>query len=539
MIRKLMTGQSKTIASAAIILAGASFLSRFIGIIRERIFAHYFGAGDIMDAYVAAFRFPDLVYMLLVMGALSAGLIPVFAGVWEKNKAKAWELINSVINLLGFVLIGVGIVLIIIAPALAEVVAPGFSQEKLDLTTMLMRIMFLSPIILGISSVVSGVLQSLKYFFIYALTPIFYNVGIIIGAVFIAPQIGPAGLAIGVVLGALLHLLIQIPILRKSGFKYNALLNLKDKNLHEIIRLMVPRMLGLGATQINIIVMTTIASTIAAGSVAVFHFANNIQGLPIGIFGVSFAIAAFPTFCALISRGEIEKMVTHINNTTRQILFLIIPITVLFLILRAQITRVVLGTGAFDWTATIATGDALAAFTISLFAQALVPLVNRAFYALHNTKTPLYAGIVGIIVNIFAALYLKDSYGIAGVALAFSLGAVIQFALLWVALRLEIGTLHEQKILHSSYKIFVAAVVMSFVVQQTKTWIGETIGTQTFWAVFTQGLVPGILGLLVYGLILYALKSEELHTFIAVVRQRLFRQKALVPEPPDTTGGAD
>lgn len=515
------------------------FLSRFIGIIRERIFAHYFGAGDIMDAYVAAFRFPDLVYMLLVMGALSAGFIPVFAHVWEKSKKQSWELVSTVMNLLALVLVGVSIVMIIFAPALAELVAPGFGPEKMKLTTMLMRIMFISPIILGISSVVSGVLQTLKYFFIYALTPIFYNIGIIIGAAFIAPQIGPSGLAIGVLLGAFLHLVIQLPILWKTGFTWRPVMNLKSKHLREIVRLMVPRMLGLGATQINIIIMTTIASTIAAGSVAVFHFANNLQSFPIGIFGVSFAIAAFPTFVALINKGHVEKMVEHVNATTRQILFLIVPITVLFLLLRAQITRVILGTGQFDWTATIATGDALAFFALSLFAQSLIPLVNRAFYAVHNTKTPLYAGVVGIVINIIAALYLKDILGISGIALAFSVGAVVQFALLWVALRIELGSLHEHKILHSFYKISSAAVVMAVLVQFVKTWIGELIGTQTFGAVFTQGLVAGLIGLVVYGGILYILKSQEMHTFIEVIRKKLFKQKQVAVELPDTSTHAD
>ncbi len=539
MFKKLLNGQSKTITSAAIILAGASFLSRFIGIIRERVFAHQFGAGDIMDAYVAAFRFPDLIYMLLVMGALSAGFIPVFSRLWETNKQKAWELVNTTVNLLGLLLIGIGVVLIIFAPALAEVVAPGFSPEKLELTTRLMRIMFISPIILGVSSVVSGVLQTLRYFFIYALTPVFYNIGIIFGAMFLAPTMGPDGLAIGVIIGAVLHLLIQIPVLIKAGFKFSRVLNLKSRALHEIIRMMVPRALSLGATQINVIIMTTIASTLAVGSVAVFHYANNLQHFPIGIFGVSFGIAAFPTFCAMVSKGHIEKMVGHINNTTRQILFFIVPISVLFLLLRAQITRVVLGTGAFDWTATITTGDTLAFFTLSLFAQALLPMVNRAFYAMHNTKTPLYAAVVGIFVNVILALYLKNILGVAGIALAFSIGVIVQFALLWVALRIEVGTLHEQKILTSLYKTFGSAIIMAGLVQLTKTWIGETLGTQTFWAVFTQGLVAGLLGLIVYCLVMYILKSDEMLHLLGAIKRRVFKQKEVAVEMPDTSTHAD
>ncbi len=539
MIKKFLNGQSKTITGAAIILAGASFLSRFIGIIRERIFAHYFGAGDIMDAYVAAFRFPDLVYMLLVMGALSAGFIPVFARVWEQNKKKAWELVNTTINLLALVLIGIAVVMIIVAPVLTEWVAPGFSKEKMELTTMLMRIMFISPIILGVSSVVSGVLQTRKYFFIYALTPIFYNIGIIAGAIFIAPTYGPIGLAYGVLLGTVLHLLIQLPVLFKAGFHFKAKLNLKSKDVHEIIRMMVPRTISLGAAQINIIIMTTIASTLAAGSVAIFHYANNLQYFPIGIIGISFGIAAFPTFCALIAKGHIEKMVNHVNSTTRQILFFMVPITILFLLLRAQITRVVLGSGAFDWAATIATADALAFFALSLFAQALLPLVNRAFYAMHNTKTPLYTALIGIAVNIGLALSLKDTMGVAGIALAFSVGVIVQLALLWVALRIEVGTLHESTILTSLFKICGATIVMALLVQWSKTWFGNTLGTTTFWDVFLQGLIPGLLGLLVYGLIMFFLKSQEMLSLIEVIKKRMFRQKELALELPDSSQKAD
>lgn len=530
-------GKTKTVTGAAIILALASFASRFIGIIRERIFAHYYGAGDLMDAYIAAFRFPDLLYMLMVMGALSASFIPVFSELWEKNRPKAWDLVNTVINLLAVLLVIIGVALIIFAPALADLVAPGFSPEKRELTVMLMRIMFVSPVLLGISSIVSGVLQTLKYFFIYALTPIFYNIGIIIGAVCIAPYTGPKGLAIGVIIGALLHLLAQLPALLHAGYQFRAFIDWKNRELREMIRLMLPRMLGLGAAQFNIIIMTTFASTLPIGAVSVFHYANNLQSFPIGIIGVSIAIAAFPAFCAFVAKGRIEELAQSINTTTRTILFLMLPITILFLLLRAQITRVILGTGAFDWQATIATGDTLAAFALSLFAQALLPVLQRAFYALHNTKTPLYAAIAGIIVNVVVAWWLKSDpvWGVAGIAIGFSAGVLVQVLILWVSLRHTIGSLHELTIVQSLYQMTAAMLVMALIVQKTKTWIGLWLGTETFWTVFTQLLVPASMGVLAYVLLLWYLKSPELQAFLESARRRLHREKPQMEELPDSS----
>lgn len=536
---RFLNGKSKTITGAAIVLATASFLSRFVGIIRERIFAHMFGAGDVMDAYVAAFRLPDLLYMLLVMGALSAGFIPVFSELWEKNKEKAWELVNTILNLLLLVLAGVSIVLIILAPALTDFIAPGFSPEKKELTTTMMRIMFVSPIILGASAIVSGVLQTFRHFVIYALTPILYNIGIIIGAWLLAPTMGPKGLAVGVLLGAVLHLAAQLPLVFASGFRIRMRMQLKMKELHEIIRLMIPRALGLGATQLNIIVLTMFASTLSSGAVAIFHYANNLQSFPIGIIGVSIGIAAFPTLCALVAKGQIEEMVAHVNRSIRTILFLMIPITVLFILLRAQITRILLGTGAFDWNATIQTYNTLTFFALSLFAQALLPIFQRAFYALHNTKTPLKAALIGILINIAIAWWAKDHgllgiHGIAAVALSFSIGVVIQLAVLWVALRRTIGTLHEDVILVSLYKCAAAALIMGLVVQMTKYWIGVGLGTRTFWAVFTQGVVPASIGALVYGFLLYLMQSQEALAFLQGIRKKFLKPKVLADELPES-----
>lgn len=510
MIKQIFSSQSKTITGAALVLGAASFISRIIGLLRDRIFAHQFGAGDVLDAYYAAFRIPDLVYNLLIVGALSAGFIPVFMRVFVQDKKQAWELTNNVITILGILLLVSCGFLFVFTPSIMPYIVPGFSGEKLQTTITLTRIMFLSPILLGISSVVSGVLQSLKSFFVYSLTPIFYNLGIIVGAVFLVPVFGIQGLGYGVVLGAFLHLLIQLPTLFKSGFSYKPVLSLKNPEVKEIGRLMIPRTLGLAAAQGNFLVITILASTLTAGSLAIFNFANNLQYFPIGIIGYSFAIAAFPTLAQFVAEGKKEDMIEHFTRTARQIIFLIIPLSVLFLLLRAQIVRVVLGSGQFDWSDTITTGNALAFFTLSLFAQCLIPLLARAFFALHDTWTPFVIAVISTLINIIFSLLLKDSLGVVGLALAFSASMIIQMALLWITLRFRVGTLKELDSLKTLYKISIAAIAMALVTQGLKAPVSYIVDMTRLWGIFTQGAIAGTAGIATYIGISLLLKIEEM-----------------------------
>ena len=520
MIKRLLSNQTHTITGAALILGAASFLSRLIGILRDRIFAHYFGAGDTLDAYFAAFRVPDLVYNLVIVGALSAGFIPVFMKLLVKNKDEAWRLTNTIINIFGLALLGLCAVLFILTPQLMRYITPGFDGEKLKTTILLTRIMFASPILLGLSSIISGVLQSFKSFLIYSLTPIAYNVGIILGAIFLVPLFGVKGLAFGVILGALLHLAIQIPTLLQHGFRYRPTFEWRDANVREIARLSIPRTLGLAASQLNFLVITIIGSTLAAGSLAIFNFANNLQYFPIGIIGYSFAIAAFPTLSQLVAEKNGDAFTSHLSKTIRQILFFIIPLTLVFLLLRAQIVRVVLGSGQFSWDATIATANALAFFSLSLFAQCLIPLLARAFFALADTWTPFVIGFVSALINIIFALLLKDQYGVVGLAIAFSIAMVVQLALLWIALRKRTFTLHELPILHTLYKLSIAALLMGVTIQILKAPIAAVVDMTRFWGIATQGLVAGGSGLLVYSFVSLALRVEEMRELRVSLKRR-------------------
>lgn len=525
-MKKFFNGQINSITTAALLVALSSLLSRFLGIFRDRILAGEFGAGDTLDIYYAAFRLPDLIFNLLVLGALSAGFIPIFTGLLKdksgaqtKDNPAAWQLANSILNLLTLALIVLSVLIIFFSPGLMKLVAPGFSLEKQKLTIALTRIMFLSPIFLGISSVFGGILQSFKRFFVYSLAPIMYNLGIIIGALYFVPLWGVYGLAWGVVFGAIMHLAIQVPTALNLGFKPKLFLTLKDKNIRRIGRLMVPRTLSLAVSQVNLLVITAIASTLTSGSLTIFNFANNLQSFPVGIFGISFAIAVFPTLSA--QTLDKNKFKENFSSTMRQIFFFIIPSTVLLLTLRAQIIRVVLGTGRFDWQDTILTLNTLGFFSLSLFAQGGLPLLVRMFYARENSKTPFYVGLVSVFINVLLAIWLGRRLGVAGLALAFSLSSIINFMLLWLILKLELGEMDESRILISVAKFSAAALTAGLAIQSIKYFVADLVDMTRLWGVLTQGIVSGGLGLAVYFLLCALLRSEELFSFWAGIKRRL------------------
>ena len=530
MLKRFFNQSSSSITSAAIIIGAAAFTSRLLGIVRDRILAGQFGAGTTLDVYYAAFRIPDLVYNFIVLGALSAGFIPVFIRVWKKSESEAWRLASGVLNILIISLLVISGVLFVFAPQLTALITPGFSPDAQALTSSLTRIMFLSPLLLGISAIWGGILQSLKKFFVFSLAPVLYNIGIMIGALWFVPRLGVAGLAWGVVLGAGLHMIIQLPAVITSGFRYHWDWRVRGTGVGEIIVLMVPRTLGLVVSQLNIVVMTMIASTLTIGSVAVFNFANNLQSFILGIFGISFAIAAFPALSSAADHADPREFIKHFSQTARQILFFVIPLSTLFLLLRAQITRVVLGSGAFDWADTIATADTLAFFVLSLFAQGLIPLLVRGFFAQKNTATPFIIGLLSAGVNIAAAIWLAPLLGVAGLALAFSIGSVVNLILLWVTLRMKVGSLDEAVIVWSTAKISLATFAMALVIQGLKFVVEPVTGTTTFWGIFSQGLVAGLVGLAVFTVVSVAVKSDEMMTFLSAFGRKFFRRNKATVE---------
>ncbi len=533
MIRRLFQTQTSTIASAAIILGAASLLSRIIGIIRDRLFAHVFGASATLDVYYAAFRIPDFLFYLVVIGALSAGFIPIFTSLYTKNKEQAWQLTREIMSILSIILLVFSVLLFFCIPFLIPLMVPGFDAALQERTITLTRIMLLSPVFLGLSSVTSGVLQSLRYFVTYAITPIVYNLGIIVGVLFFYPLWGEIGLAFGVVIGAALHFVVQIPALLKKGFRFRFCWNHQDPSVRMIGKLMIPRTLGLAAHQLNWLAMIFFASRIGEGSITVFHLADNLQYAPVGIIGIPFALAAFPLFSTLYAEKKVEEMRISISQTIRSVLFLIIPAMIILLLLRARIVRIFLGSGAFDWDATIRTSDTLAFFVLSLFAQCLIPLLTRVFYAMENTFIPFLMSTISFALNIVLGWYLKDHFGIAGLAFAYSLAMVVQLTLLWMSLRRYLGTLNEATLVPFLYKISIASLAMGLTIELLKEPLARLVDMTRLWGVFTQTSVTVLSGLFVYGIVSYCLQLQELRDFSQSLKRRWTKLRDVHASAPE------
>lgn len=519
---KILNSQSKTITGAAIILAGATLINKAIGILRDRTIAHYFGTGEITDAYYAAFKIPDLVYNLLVVGALTAGFIPTFTKIFYQysDKNPAWKLASNILNILGASLIILALIGAIFAKQITPLVAPGFSPDNTRLVADFTRVMFFSPVLLGLSMVLGGILQSLRRFVLYSIAPIFYNLGIILGASILVPTFGPIGLAYGVVIGAFFHFFLQLIGAWQAGYRWQWIFNLKDTNTKIIGKLMIPRTMSLAVGNLNTIVTTILASILPTGSVAAYNFADNLQWVPIGIIGISFALAVFPVLSTAIAEKDHDKFSKNFFGTFRQIFFFIIPITIIFLLLRAQIVRVILGSGAFDWNATINTADALAFFSLGLFAQSLIPLLARAFFALSNTKTPFIISIVSSFVNVGASLLLMKPLGISGLALASTIGAVTNFGLLFIFLKKSIKKLEAEQNISTVWKILTSGLIMALVVQSLKYPLAKIFNQDYFFGILGQGLVAGLAGLFIYGILCYILKLEEMNIFIQSLHKK-------------------
>ncbi|MDR3559584.1 MAG: murein biosynthesis integral membrane protein MurJ [Candidatus Pacebacteria bacterium] len=546
MIKKLFnknilnTKPSSSIASAAFIITTAGLASRALGLLRDRFLAGAFGAGNTLDVYYAAFRVPDLVYNLLIFGALSAAFIPVFAGlISQKKDDEAWEVANGVMNLAVMVIIILAVVLGIFAPELMKIITPGFPPEKITETVLFTRIMFLSPLLLGVSGIFGGILTSFRRFLIYSIAPLFYNLGIIIGILVFVRFMGPVGLAWGVVLGAAMHLTVQYFAVKNLGYRHVWLSrgHLINKDVRKVIKLMIPQTMGIAIIQFNLFIITIFASTLAAGSLSIINFAQNLQSVPVGLFGASFAIAVFPTLSASFAKNDHSDFIRYFSETFRQILFFIIPSTVFVILLKAQLVRVVLGTGKFDWTDTVLTFQVLQIFALSLFAQCLTPLLARAFYSMHDTKTPFYMAAFSELINIICILNFIHPFGIMGLAWAFSISTMVETLALLFFIRMRLENLDDKEILRSLAKIALASILAGIGIQITKYAVNEVVNIDTFLGIFSQLAVSSGVGIAIFLLACQVFQIEEFMSFKNSLTKRLFRsRKNIIEDLGDVSG---
>lgn len=528
-----LNAEFKTIAGSALVISGATLLSRVVGLFRDRVLAHYYGAGPVLDAYYAAFKIPDLIYNLLIVGALSAGFIPVFTKLFyqnENDRQAAWDLTNNIINIMALFMIILGIVGFLFASSLTSLMAPGFTTENKELTTSLMRIMLLSPFLFGLSMVFGGVLQSLRRFFLFSVAPLFYNLGIIFGTVYLTSIFDINGLAIGVVLGAFTHMTVQYYGAYQAGFRFKKILDFKNSETRLIGKLMLPRTAGLAIAQIDLLVVTFLASFLPAGSLAVYTLANNLQAVPVGLIGIPFALAVFPVMSKLAAEKNIDSFTEKYHATLRQIIFLIAPFFVIFLILNLQIVRLVLGSGSFDWHATLTTAQTLFYFTLGMFFQSIIPLMARAFYSLSDTKTPFFIGVISEIAAIVAAILLMQKYGVCGLAMGSAIGAAINMSSLFLFLHFK---LRKNNLLNLSYFLLqiLGALAPTYAVTYYFENILENIFDQTrFYGVFLQTILCTAVSLTVFYLSCYLFKLPEINYLFASFKRQWLKIRSVPNE---------
>jgi len=513
---------TRQVARAASLVMALFVASRAMGLLREMVIARQFGTGADLDAYYAAFKLPDLFFALMAGGALGSAFIPVFADYLERDdESGAWQLASAVINWVMILLSAAGALAALGAPVLvANLIAPWFAPAQQALTAELMRWMLVSTVIFGVSGVVMGILNGRQHFLLPALAPIIYNAAIIAGAWFLGPVIGVRGAAAGVVIGAGGHLLLQVPGLWKEGMQFKLRLAPRDPGVREVGRLMAPRALGQGAVEINHLVNVTLASRLPSGSLAALNYGRLMMLLPEGVIAQSVAIAAFPTFSALVARGETDELRHVLATTLRSVLYLTLPAAVGLIWLREPLVSALLERGAFDARSTQATAWALLFYALGLVGHAMVEIVTRAFFALHDTRTPVAVGVAAMLANIALSLGLMSLFSAVGwmphggLALANSVATLGEMVILLHLVRQRLGGLGGRRLAGALWRMGLACLAMLAALIATSGMLASSPA----WLVCIASIT---LGGGIYALVTWLLGADEPTALMRGLRRRM------------------
>lgn len=551
---RIFSKESANINQVALLLGFFTLLSQILALFRDRSIAHFIGPSPALDAYYAAFRVPDLVFICIASLASVTVLVPFIIARMsgEKISYEARKYLNNVFTIFFIFMIVVSLIIFFLMPYLVSFVAPGFTPMMQSKLILLSRIMLLSPILMGLSNLFSTITQLFRRFFIYALSPIFYNLGIIIGVIFFYPIFGIYGLALGVVLGAFMHFAIQAISSKFCGFKPSFSLSVNFEDIKKVALTSLPRTLGLAFNNIALISIIALASFLPSGSISVFNFAFNLQSVPLNIIGISYAVAAFPTLAKSISRNKMDEFKIHLKSAARAIVFWSLPIIFLFIVVRAQIVRVILGSGNFSWEDTRLVAASLAIFSVSIIAQGMIALLSRSYYAFGDTKRPLiinFSCSVLIIVLSYMFIHLFENvllfrYFIESLLkvndipgtevlmlpLAYSIGTIVNFILHWIFVKKDFMP-NESFIAKTFFQSLGASFFLGLVAYIGLNIFSSIFGTTTFWGVFLQGFISGILGIMAAILVLYLLKNEELQDITKVLKTKFWRTKIIAPSP--------
>ena len=464
----LLLKRQSNILSAAVVIMATIIFSQILGLIRQRLLVSIFGASDTLGVYLASTRLPDFLFQIIIAGALSSAFIPVFSDYLAKGKeAEAHKIASTLLMLCLLIFTGFSVVLFIFARQFSSLMAPGFSGAQLNLMANLTRVIIFGEILFIVGSFLSAILQSYNHFFIPGIASALYNFGIILGIVFLYPFVGIFSAAYGVVIGALIFVLIQAPLVKQLGFSFKPSISLetiKNSGVLDVFKLIWPRTLSITIFQLGTVITVTLVSFLQnpGRSYVIFDYAQTLAFAPVALFGQAIAQAAFPILSK--EKDNLSDFKTTFLTSFNQLLYLVLPFSVLFLVLRIPIVRLVFGAAQFDWAATVLTGRTLAYFSISIFAQALAYLVARGFYALHDTRTPLVIGALTTALMIFlgAGFIFIYHMGVESIAFAFSIASILNLILMFIFLDRKVKGFNKFPFFLTVSKIFLASIFTAF-----------------------------------------------------------------------------
>jgi putative peptidoglycan lipid II flippase len=464
---------NQAIARAGLIVTGAFLVARLLGYVRTVVISSTFGAGAELDSFLAAFRIPDLMYQLVAAGALSSALIPVLAGLFAAgDEGRAWRVTSTVATLMLVSISLLAAAAWLLAPVLVPIMTPGFDEPTLAETVDLTRIMLLAPILLAAGAVATSVLNSRYQFFYASLAPVSYNLAIVAATLLLAPALGVTGVAIGVVLGALAHVLVQVVPLGRIGFRLRPGVDTRDPAARRTFALMGPRAIGLGAAQFALIALTAFASTIGPGAITAFAVAFTLLQLPLGLIGVPLGVVLLPALSSQHAEGAFGGYVRLVGRSVRLLLYVMIPIAALGIVLATEVVTVLFGYGNFSAEAIAGSSAALAILLVGLPAHAVIAVLARAFYAAQDTRTPVLAAIVAVVVNVVVSYALVGRAGLQGLAAAVAAGAWVECLLLMAILQARVAGVDLRAIGRTFVLTLVstaAATAAAFAVRQAAT----------------------------------------------------------------------
>jgi putative peptidoglycan lipid II flippase len=513
-------------ARSSLVVMGAFAAAKVVGLLRERAIAHQFGATAQYDAYVAAFRVPDILFTLVAGGALVSAFLPVFAGLLARDDhEEAWTIASAVTNLVFLVTAVLAALAAVAAPWLiANVIAPGFDPAQQQLCAELMRIILLSTLVFAVSGLQMGVLNAFQHFLTPALAPIAYNLGILAGAIWLAPHMGIYGLAWGVVFGALLHLGVKLPALAHYGFRYRPVLGLRLGPVREVLALLGPRIAALGTVQVSTVIATRLASALPAGSLSALNYAWVLAQMPQTLLGTAIGTVAFPTLAEHAALGRREALRDTGVGALRVMIALTVPATVGLWMLAGPAIDVLLRTGRFSAAAASATLVALRMFALGLLGHVTLEVVARVYYARKDTLTPLWLALGAMTVQITLAVGLVGPMGQGGLALANSAAVTVEvLAGIWLLAR-RLDGFGVPDLRATLVRAGLAGLVMAVAMAAADhAWSALVPGAAAspLWDGLGRMVVGGLVGLVAYLLAAWALGLREVRQAVSAVARRM------------------